>query len=438
MNKEEKKNSHLDLSIPVLGNAEIESPLTKKQKFVNEDLGVFLNIFAGGEHSSNSNQQQKNITFEKAGPRQKIFFNPKTTKVAIVTCGGLCPGVNAIIRTLVRQLWNRYEVTNIVGVKFGYSGLSNLGQGFIELNPKKVEDIHMQGGTILGSSRGMPAIEEIVNNLIKNNINILFVIGGDGTMKGAKKICAIVKEKQMKISVIGIPKTIDNDIPFVDTSFGFHTAVERAGEAVKAAHEEARGHFNGIGLVKVMGRNAGFIAANAALATGVVNLCLIPEVHFTLEGENGIIKTLKKCFKEIGYAVIVIAEGAGVDLVKNTEKAYDPSGNLLFPDVGRFLKDQITKNLAKENIKNSLKYIDPSYTVRSAPPNSFDRVFCVRLAQNAVHAAMAGKTEMLIGYWHGIMTHVPFRELGQRTKRINPKGAFWFTVVESTTQKSEK
>lgn len=430
---EDNITNNNNFTVKSLGQAEITSTLTDQQNFVNENDRVLLHARV----NLNNNNLIKNInklSFEKSGPRKKIYFNPANVKAAIVTCGGLCPGLNAVIRGLVRQLWNRYEVKNIVGIRYGYHGLGNLAGKYVDLNPIVVEDIHNTGGTFLGSSRGSPPTKEMVNNLIKNNINILFTIGGDGTMKGAYRICQEIEKRNLRISVIGIPKTIDNDIPYVMRSFGFETAVEKASEAVLSGHEEARGHHRGIGLVKVMGRNTGFIAASTAMSTGVVNLCLIPEIPFKIHGHNGVIESLKKRFKKTLHAMIVVAEGAGLDLIKNHPQRTDESGNAIIPDIGIFLKSEINAAFKKEGIRISLKYIDPSYIVRSSPPICFDKIFCARMAQNAVHAAMAGKTEMLVGYWNEMMTHVPFSALKGQTKRINPKGTLWFNVMENTNQ----
>lgn len=431
----EKKDQGNDFTIKNLGKAEITSSLTEKQNFIDDNDRVLryarINFVKEIELLKNIN----NLSFEKSGPRKKIYFNPRNVKVAIVTCGGLCPGLNSVIRGLVRQLWNRYEVKNIVGIRYGYHGLGNKAEKFINLAPEIVEDIHNTGGTFLGTSRGSPPSDEIVNNLVKNNINILFIIGGDGTMRGGHAICKEIEKRNLKISVIGIPKTIDNDIPYVSKSFGFETAVEKASNAVLAAHEEARAHNRGIGLVKVMGRQTGFIAASTAMSTGVVNLCLIPEVSFTLCDKSGIIPYLKERFKKTRHAVIVVAEGAGQDLFEPSDnKKTDASGNPVLPDIGTFLKSEINNLCKKEKIEISLKYIDPSYIIRSAPPNCYDKIFCARMAQNAVHAAMAGKTEMLIGYWNEMMTHIPFSALTGQTKRINPLGTLWFNVMETTMQ----
>ncbi len=427
-----------DFTILNLGEKTIQSPLTAKQNFVDDTQRVLYNIRLNSQKKVHSIKEIYKNSFEKSGPRKKIFFQPSSTKVGIVTCGGLCPGMNAIIYGLVRQLWNRYEVKNTIGIRYGYRGLSNNHVTPIRLTPQKVEDIQFLGGSILGTSRGAIAAKEIVDNIVKNKINILFTIGGDGSMHGALAISEEIFRRGLKISIIGIPKTIDNDIPYVITSFGFETAVEKASETIMAAHKEARGHENGIGLVKVMGRNAGYIAAHATLSTGVADLCLIPEVPFSLSGQQGIITNLVNCFKKSSSAVIVVAEGAGRDLFKTPSQKKDPSGNIQYRsesmDIGLLLQKEITKSLNKKKIKFSLKYLDPSYFIRSSAPNCFDRVFCTRISQNAVHAGMSGKTSMLIGYWHGEMTHVPLRALSSQLKRINPIGTLWFNVLESTLQ----
>ncbi len=422
-----------ELRIKNLGKANILSPLLENQNFISDDEKVIRDI----RFNLNSFDPEKVIpaSFEKSGPRKFIYFKPSNTKVGIVTCGGLCPGLNAVIRGLVRQLHNRYGVKNIMGVKYGYHGLGDDGDAFVPLTPDLVEDIHQVGGSILGSSRGAPPVPEMVENLRKNNINILFAIGGDGTMRGANALVKEIEKTNLKISVIGIPKTIDNDIPFVMKSFGFETAVEKASDAIYAAHEEARGHLNGIGLIKVMGRHTGFIAATSSLATGVVNYCLVPEISFNLEGKNGLFNSIINRFKYKKHAVIVVAEGTGMEHIKS-ERKLDASGNVILPDIGIHLKNRFKKYFEEKNIKLSLKYIDPSYIIRSSPPNSFDRVFCSRMAQNAVHAAMAGKTAMVVGNWHEVMTHIPFDVLSKSTKSINPKGTLWFNVLESTTQEN--
>jgi 6-phosphofructokinase 1 len=376
--------------------------------------------------------------FEIAGPREKIYFEPNKVRAAIVTCGGLCPGLNSVIRSLVLQLWHRYGCQYVEGIRGGYHGLSaSTKNHFSGLSPDDVEDIHTQGGTILGTSRGTPPTAEIVDTIIHKNINMLFAIGGDGTMRGAAAINAELRRRGTNVAIIGIPKTIDNDIPWVRRSFGFETAVSVAVEAVKAAHVEAESVTNGIGLVKLMGRESGYIAANATLASGDVNFCLVPEVDFDLEGERGLFAALERRLADRKHAVIVVAEGAGQKFFKGTglnEK--DASGNVKLGDIGVLLRDRIKDHFKSKDIPMSLKYIDPSYIIRTSCGNAGDQLFCARLAQNAVHAAMAGSTGMLVGYWHGKMTHVPFSAITGR-QTINPAGELWFNVLETTGQPAQ-
>jgi 6-phosphofructokinase 1 len=376
-------------------------------------------------------------SFEIAGPREKIYFEPTELKAAIVTCGGLCPGLNTVIRALVMQLWHRYGCRYIEGIRGGYHGLAAVrANDFYCLTPDDVEDIHMRGGTILGTSRGTPPTTEIVDSLVRKGIQVLFTIGGDGTLRGAAAIAAEIQKRGEKISVVGIPKTIDNDIPWVRRTFGFETAVSVAVEAVTAAHTEAESVYNGIGLVKLMGRDSGYIAANATLASGDVNFCLVPEVDFELDGPNGLIEVLVKRLENREHAVIVVAEGAGQRFFKTLDsykEERDASGNIKLGDIGVFLREQIKQKLHARGVTHTLKYIDPSYIIRASAANSGDQLFCARLAQNAVHAAMAGKTGLMIGYWHGRMTHVPFHAVEGRQK-INPGGELWFNVLETTGQ----
>lgn len=423
------------LLIDSLGKAEIENPIlfSGKNRCVTER--ILYNPTLAGLSSLKDGEEPE--SFEIASPSEKIYFAPARTKAAIVTCGGLCPGINSVIRALVMQLWYRYEVRNIVGIRYGYQGFKLDSEvPMITLDPEKVGDIHEQGGSILGSSRGSPSSAEIVDSLVRANINQLYVIGGDGTIRGANGIYKEVTKRGLKISVVGVPKTIDNDIPYVFRSFGFETAVAIATKAAYSGHIEAKGIAKGIGLVKLMGRNSGYIAANTALALGHVNFCLIPEVDFSLEGEGGLLSLLEKRFEKSDHTLIVVAEGAGQKYFDEKELDYDASGNRKLGDIGTLLKKRIQSHLRDKGIPSAVKYIDPSYLIRSAPANPADNLLCANLAQNAVHGAMAGKTGMLVGLWHGELTFVPFSALEGKEQRIQPEGDLWFKVLEMTGQPS--
>jgi 6-phosphofructokinase 1 len=374
--------------------------------------------------------------FPLAGPRHRIFFEPGTVKAAIVTCGGLCPGINNVIRTLVFELHYRYSVRSILGIRYGYRGfIPKYGYEPFALTPDFVKDIHEKGGSILSSSRGGQDPGEMVDYLQRNKISLLFTIGGDGTLRGALEIQREIKKRGLAIAVIGIPKTVDNDIAFVERTFGLETAFSVAAESIRSAHTEAIGAPNGIGIVKVMGRMSGYIAANAALALAEVNFCLIPEVPFGLNGSFGLYALIEQRLRTRDHAVIIVAEGAGQELVKDTTGKKDESGNPALGDIGTWLKDAIKKYF-KENtdLYVNIKYIDPSYMVRSVPANAHDSIYCIQLAQNAVHAGMAGKTGIIIGEWNGQFTHVPIALATSRRKVLSPEDPLWLTVLEATGQ----
>ncbi|MDW7771866.1 MAG: ATP-dependent 6-phosphofructokinase [Desulfobulbaceae bacterium] len=373
-------------------------------------------------------------SFEMAGARKKIYFDPAKISCGIVTCGGLCPGTNDVIRAIVMSLYHHYGVRTIWGFRYGFEGLTpRYGHVPVALTPDVVREIHNQGGTILGSSRGPQDVSAMVNTLEQMHISTLYTIGGDGTMRGATAICEEIARRGLEINIIGVPKTIDNDISYIDMSFGYITAVEESNTSTYAAYVEATGARNGIGLVKLMGRESGFIAASAALANNVVNFCLIPEVGFSLEG---FLLALKKRISKRGYAVIVVGEGAGQDLMINDRKKLgtDPSGNLKLGDIGLFLKQRITDFFAREQIDITLKYIDPSYTIRSQPANAYDSVFCLLLGYNAVHAGMTGRTNMFIGHGNNQFTHVPIPLAAYKRKKIDPHGRMWEDVISCTGQ----
>lgn len=382
-------------------------------------------------------------SFERAGPREQLFFDPAKTRAAILTAGGLCPGINNVVRSVVLQFHYAYGVKNVFGIRFGFAGLDPASHlPLRHLGPDDVRYIHTHGGTMLGTSRGPHPPEVMLETLVREQIDILLIIGGDGTMRGAHMLFEEASRRAVPLSIIGIPKTIDNDVPFVDKTFGFETAVARAREAIDAAHTEAMSTRNGIGLVKLMGRDAGFIAAHASIASHDVNACLVPEVPYALEGPSGLLAYLEHRLALRGHAVLVAAEGCGRCLVERPAEdgaeLRDASGNLRFSsaelDIGRYLKTVIEKHFADRGDPVVLKYIDPSYMLRGVPADAMDAIFCDALARDAVHAAMAGKTDMMVGRWHGIFTHVPLPLALSGSKRIDPDGELWLSVIEATGQ----
>jgi len=367
---------------------------------------------------------------EQAGPRRKLFFDPANTHAAIVTCGGLCPGLNDVIRGLTMVLWYRYCVRRIAGLRYGYEGLiAEHAHEPLILTPEVVADIHKDGGTILGSSRGPQDVSAQVDYLVEKGINVLFAIGGDGTQRGALDISMEVEKRGLDIAVVGIPKTIDNDISFTERTFGFETAVAMTRGPITGIHNEAKGVRNGVGLIKLMGRESGFIAAYATLASSDVNLVLVPEVPFTLDG---IMSFVEDRMRRKSHAVIVVAEGAGQDLVQAA--GVDKSGNRKLGNIGLFLKRSISEHFSGTDMPVTVKYVDPSYTIRSASATADDSVFCFQLAENAVHAAMAGRTGMVVGLWNGKFVHVPVAKAVESRKQINPSGSLWRSVLNNTGQ----
>ena len=374
-------------------------------------------------------------TFERAGPHEKIFHDPSWTRVAILTAGGLCPGLNNVIKGLVEILSFDYGVKTIFGIRFGYAGLSpRFGYQPLMLDPDSVDTIHEHGGTILGSSRGQQPTDEMVDTLVRMNINLLFCIGGDGSLRCARDIAEECERRNLKISVVGVPKTIDNDLQFVGPSFGFETAVAEATNVIRNAHMEAKGTFNGIGLVKLMGRDSGFITAYAAIANPVVNFCLVPEMNFELDGPSGLLAALERRFASgKTHTVVVVAEGAGQNLIAG-EAGRDASGNVLKKDIGEFLKTRISEHFKEKGIVSSVKYFDPSYMIRSVPARGTDAIRCYMLARNAVHAAMSGRTNCVVGSVGDWYTLVPIKLATIERQTVQLESDLWRSVMDATGQ----
>ena len=420
---------NLNFTIEHLGECRFPSPMSGS-RFTHDDERVLYHsrleevkpLLAEGRDLP---------AMEAAGPREKLFFDPSKLACGIVTCGGLCPGLNDVIRSIVMSLYHHYGVKDVYGFRYGYQGLVRRnGHEPFKLTPTSVGHIHENGGTILGSSRGPQDPAEMAKTLAELKIGILFAIGGDGTLRGAQKIAEEAARQGVTLSVIGIPKTIDNDVSFVQKTFGFETAVAEARRAIYAANTEAEAACNGIGLVKLMGRDSGFIAAFSTLVDTQANFCLVPEVPFSLQR---FLSELRGRLERRGHAVIVVAEGAGQDLMQKTAER-DASGNIKYGDIGMFLRDAITNHCKQAGVKISLKYIDPSYTIRSVPANSHDSAFCLLLGHSAVHAGMTGRTNMVVGFWNHQFTHVPISLAAGQRKTIDPEGTLWGSVLASTGQ----
>ncbi|MDR2303894.1 MAG: ATP-dependent 6-phosphofructokinase [Treponema sp.] len=429
----------MDFTIEELGKRGIKSPIVMSTtdgdliaNYVTDDQYVRF-----GANAKIGSQQpiKKSEVLESAGPREMIYFAPAHVHAGIVSCGGLCPGINDVIRAIVRCLWYRYGVKRISGIQYGYKGfLPECKYEIKKLDPNMVDDIHKLGGTFLGSARGGGReVSKIVDAMEQLNLNMLFTIGGDGTQHGTLDIAEEVDKRRLKIAMVGIPKTVDNDFALLQRSFGFDTAVSKAVEVVASAHMEAHSAINGIGLVKVMGRESGFIAAHTALASHEVNFVLIPEVPFNLEGYNGFLPHLERRILSRGHAVIIVAEGAMQDQLL-TDKKIDAGGNIKMADVGIYLRDRITKYFDEKKIEINLKYIDPSYIIRSAPANPSDSIYCERLGNAAVHAAMAGKTKLIIGLVNDKFVHLPIKTVIAHRNHVEPEGDLWRDTLDATHQ----
>ncbi len=414
------------MDITVLGRPRFRSPI---RHTIDNDLVIPEKIIG------HSNQVDSGELFELAGPRAQLYFDPSQTRAAIVTCGGLCPGLNNVIRSIFLELYHAYGVKNILGFRGGYQGLDPVkGKDPLVLTPEMVDDIHEEGGTILGTSRGPVDVTLAVDNLIRLGINILFTIGGDGTQRGGNELYHEARKRNYPLSVVGIPKTIDNDVAFVSQTFGYLTAVEEAKKVLSRAHTEAKSVENGIAVVKLMGRNAGFIAAGATVACQDVNFTLVPEVPFKLEGPHGFLAVLKERILLRSHALVVVAEGAGQDLLADQPTVRDASGNIKVKDIGLHLREKIEAYFKSEKIPVVMRYIDPSYLVRSSPANAEDSILCDLFARNAVHAAMAGKTGLVIGYLHNMFIHVPIELLVSKTKIMEPDSLTWKAALSATGQ----
>jgi len=423
-----------DLAVPVLGPATVPSPLAARgDRFVPDGDRVL--VAAGLADLAASRHDGAPASFERAGPRAALYFDPATLACGILTCGGLCPGLNNVVRAIVLALHYSYGVRRIVGFRYGYAGLDpRNGHAPVELRPETVTAIHEQGGTFLGTSRGPQDVGAMVDTLARLGIGVLFVLGGDGGLRGALAIHGEIARRGLRIAVVGVPKTIDNDLQWIAHSFGFATAVDAAQDVVQAAHAEARAAWNGIGIVKLMGRHAGFIAAHATLASADVNFCLVPEDPFVLDGPRGFLAALERRLAEKHHAVVVVAEGAGQDLIPGAARERDASGNVKPADVGLFLRDRVHRHFAARGTAVTIRYLDPSYAIRSLPANATDAQYCLVLGQHAVHAGLAGRTAVVVGSWNDCVVHVPIPLVVGRPRRLDPEGEDWRRVLETTGQ----
>ncbi|XP_078172013.1 ATP-dependent 6-phosphofructokinase 2-like [Carex rostrata] len=377
------------------------------------------------------------LAYLRAGPRRIINFDASKVCAAIVTCGGLCPGSNTVIRELVVGLTELYGVKDIYGIPMGYRGFYTADP--IKLDPRSVHDWHKKGGTMLTTTRGGFDLQKIVDAIVKHGYNQLYVIGGDGTMRGALDIYKELKRRKLNISITGVPKTVDNDIGIIDRSFGFDTAVEVAQQAISAAHTEAESAVNGIGLVKLMGRSTGHIALHSTLSSRDVDCCLIPELTFYLYGKGGLFEFIDQQLKQNGHVVIVVAEGAGQEIISHIaaeKQEKDPSGNPIFADTGTYLKKEL-KNWWDQTHPGELftvKYIDPTYMIRAVAANASDNSYCTLLAHSAIHGVMAGYTGFVPGPVNRNYGYIPLEDIAVKRNVVDTKNHTWAWVRSVTSQ----
>lgn len=420
------ENSRLD--IPLLGNAAIDSHL----EMIDDTNDVELTV---GNELDPLFERPRKLVFEHAGARKQIFFVPGNVRAAVATCGGICPGLNDVVRSLVRTLLNAYKARSVIGYRYGLCGcVASYGLSPMVLTSETVNGIDDVGGTVLGTSRGPQKPDEIIATLLRDQIDMLFLIGGDGTLRAAHALSLALQERKLPIAVVGIPKTIDNDINFVPRSFGFETAVERTSDALRCAHVEARSVRGGVGIVKIMGRESGFIASHATLAYRNVDFTLIPEVPFAIDGPQGLLAQVEATLRRNGHVLLAVAEGAGQKYLPQVTKE-DASGNRKPGDIAAHLMGRMASHLADKGLRHSFKYIDPSYMVRSVPACASDKIYAAALGQHAVHAAMSGRTGMVVAEIMDKFVHLPLELVSQKRRTLAQNGLLWRSVLDCTQQK---
>lgn len=384
-------------------------------------------------------------SFPEAGPRKELCFDPHRVKAAVVTTGGLAPGLNSVVHSIVDRHFNTYELNEtlggaVYGIYDGFRGLRDCASNSTTLNPKVTLDWLRQGGSNLGSIRFRDPqgekhlVDEIAKSITQMAIDILYVIGGDGSQLIAHKVAQAVPS----ISVLGVPKTMDNDVLWVRESFGFDTTVEQATHAINALHFEAQSTRR-VGLLQFFGAESGFVAANAALASGQVDLVLIPEAFNNLSDEQlqhywkmllGHLDDRVKRQAHMPHAIVVVAEGVETALVQQKSRKLGRKGDfleLLKQDIAGKVRDRRGRCL--EIFVN-----EPRHYIRSGAANAHDQIFCERLGALAVDNGLAGYTNCMVSHWLTEYVLVPLELVVQGQKSIQTSGMFWRQVETSTGQ----
>mmetsp|Transcript_20291 Transcript_20291/g.48093 ORF Transcript_20291/g.48093 Transcript_20291/m.48093 type:complete len:415 (+) Transcript_20291:167-1411(+) len=393
--------------------------------FINSSEMVAGNIIQNSDPDTQKPNPLLSSGCLRANAARQLFWEPNKVKAAVVTCGGLCPGLNSIIRGVTKCLWNEYGVREILGITAGYNGLSDPEtHPPVKLTEEMVRDIHMKGGSIIKAARGGFDAEKICDNLQRLGITVLFLVGGDGTQFAGHLLYEAARKRRLAVSIVGIPKSIDNDVVLFDRTFGFDTAVAKASEVIRNALVEASSCDRGVGIVKLMGRDSGFVAMHAATAADVVDLCMIPEVKVDMKD---VIEHVDATLAKKKYMVIAVAEGAGQELVSTGKQ--DDTGHTVYGDIGVFLKDTLNKHLKASGGRTF--YIDPSYIIRSVPITPNDHIYCVRLANDAVHTAMRGYTGVCVGAMHNVVCMLPSRLIASGKKKVRPHSSSWQGCVQT-------
>lgn len=312
-------------------------------------------------------------------------MNSKVKKIALLSGGGDCPGLNAVIRTITKIAIEKYN-WEVIGFVYGYRGLYN--NNYVELTVDKVEDIYKEGGTILYSSNKDNLFDYLVDdgnggkvrkdvsdvgveNLKKDGVDVLVVLGGDGTLTSARDF------SRKGVNVIGVPKTMDNDLTSTDLTYGFISAMSVGTEFIDRLQTTAKSHHRVI-CCELMGREAGWISLYAGLA-GNAGVVLIPEIPFTIEN---IAKAVKKRDEAgLPYTVIAVAEGAKyADGTKSIGKIVEDS-----PDPIRYsgLAAKVADDLEKVIPNHEVRSVNPGHIIRGGDIDAYDRILSIRFGNKA-------------------------------------------------------
>ncbi len=343
-------------------------------------------------------------------------------RIGILTGGGDCPGLNAVIRAVVRCAVTHYDI-ECLGVVDSFNGLIE-GPAIIPLSWHRTKGLLFQGGTILGSTNkgdpfaykvrvGERIVEEdrseaVMANVEKLELDGLIIIGGDGTMEIASKFW-----KRKKLKLVGVPKTIDNDIWGTDETFGFHTAVEIATDALARLQTTATSHHR-VMILETMGRNAGWIALHAGLASGA-DVILIPEIPFNLEAIVAKIKERSSLGSK--STIVCVAEGAAPIGGQQVTREFVPDSAEPIRLGG--IAEWLSKEL-KGLIQTECRYTVLGHIQRGGIPTGYDRILCTRLGTAAVHAFANGEYGKMVALRESVIKTIPIMDIAGKNRFVDP------------------